>query len=91
MRQFPVSRIGHTDSLPINVPTMTDVQHRHRACCIVDLVDDSVICDAYAPTFPARKFPATGRAWFPSEIPNGISNSFEEWSRNSGKLFLSSP
>jgi hypothetical protein len=34
----------------INIPAVSDVQHRHRLLTIIDVVNDTIDAYAYAPT-----------------------------------------
>src|SRR6266851_5192660 len=61
-------------SLPIDFFAMTDPQNRHRSCCIIYFIDNTIVSDANPPASIVRQLPAARRSGF---VTQGIDFLFD--------------
>jgi len=62
--------------LPIDFFAIADAQNRHRFCCIVNFIDDSIVSDADSPAWVVGELPATRRPRFVTQVVDPIFDGF---------------
>jgi hypothetical protein len=60
--------------MPINIPAVSDVQHRRRLLAVVNVINDTIDTYPYAPTSAAGQFKATCRSRIGGKMTDGVSH-----------------